>query len=97
MIRQERLRVGDTVRPMQGRIVRNVHTLYALILTFLAILFLPHAALAEPYFAAREGLKCAACHVNPSGGGMRNAFGNVWAQTTLAERRIEVAGAEIKS
>ena len=33
------------------------------------------AAQALPRFAAETGAKCQSCHINPSGGGMRNAFG----------------------
>jgi len=38
---------------------------------------------AEPYIALREGLKCATCHVNHTGGGMRNGYGGLFTQTEI--------------
>ncbi|MEK9138846.1 MAG: hypothetical protein AAB393_17130, partial [Bacteroidota bacterium] len=38
---------------------------------------------ALPRFASRTGAKCQSCHVNPSGGGMRQTFGVQYGRETL--------------
>ncbi|HXG00902.1 MAG TPA: hypothetical protein VNL69_08950 [Bacteroidota bacterium] len=40
-------------------------------------------AIALPRFASRTGAKCQSCHVNPAGGGMRQAFGQQYGRETL--------------
>lgn len=51
-------------------------TTYSRFLTAaLLVAVLSSTALSLPRFAARTGAKCQSCHINPSGGKMRQAFG----------------------
>jgi hypothetical protein len=46
-------------------------------------LLAPREAVAEPYLAVQNGYKCVNCHVNPSGGGLRTAFGDIFSENLL--------------
>jgi hypothetical protein len=58
----------------------------------LPLLLVAAQARAEPYLAVETGFKCGQCHVNPTGGGERTVFGNVFAQTQLAANRLDTGG-----
>ena len=47
------------------------------------VLMMAGPALAEPYFAVREGFRCSACHTNMSGGGKRTDLVNTHARDIL--------------
>jgi hypothetical protein len=62
-------------------------------LTLLGLLvligFAAYPAHAEPYLAVAYGQKCEACHVNPTGGGLRTTFGDVLAQNVIPSQHLD--------
>ena len=62
------------------------------IIASLLALLLAAAAHAEPYLAIANGYKCSQCHVNPTGGGARTPFGEIFAQTVLPARHLDTGG-----
>ncbi|HEY6482150.1 MAG TPA: hypothetical protein VIY54_01360 [Steroidobacteraceae bacterium] len=74
---------------MTHRLAVAVRQLPATLGVLLIFLLGTHAAHAEPYLAVQTGLKCGQCHINPTGGGERTVFGNVFAQNVLAASHLD--------
>lgn len=59
-------------------------------LLLLAALLPGGRARAEPYISVRTGQPCVACHVNPTGGGLRTVFGDTWSQTQMPQQQVDL-------
>jgi hypothetical protein len=72
---------AERQRDRRRRGLRGQGLLAALVSTVLSLPGGP--AHAEPHFSARTGLRCSRCHVSPTGGGKRTAYGVLFEQTEL--------------
>jgi len=63
-------------RPCRTAIISGLATLaVGIVVASAALVVAPRQAAALPAYAAKEGKACGYCHVNPAGGGVRNANG----------------------
>jgi hypothetical protein len=53
-------------------------TVLAVFVLLASMVAVPRSASALPAYAAKEGKPCGYCHVNPAGGGPRNAKGKAY-------------------
>jgi hypothetical protein len=70
----ETARVSMSPNVVKGIIIGGSAALAVAVL-FAGLVVAPRSATALPAYAAKEGKACGYCHVNPAGGGPRNAKG----------------------
>jgi hypothetical protein len=69
---------GD-LKPIAGAVYGLAGAGAAALILGLAVFAAPRSADALPTYAQQTGMACGRCHVNPAGGGPRNAFGKAFA------------------
>jgi hypothetical protein len=74
-----------TLRPSNALNLKGIGRLRAALLLLFAVgaWIGSRSAQAEPYLAVMQGYKCIQCHINPTGGGLRNSFGLVFAENVM--------------
>ncbi len=65
----------STSRHITGSIIIGGSAALAAAILFAGLLGAPRSASALPAYSQKEGKPCGYCHVNPGGGGARNAKG----------------------
>ena len=66
----------------------NKNIFIGMLAAALALVASGEYAQAEPYLAVQKAMQCSNCHSSPAGGGKRTVYGNVFAQSELAARRL---------
>ncbi len=70
------------------------HKYIFIILSFLFLTMLFNESYSYPKFAAYTGEKCVSCHVNPTGGGLRNPYGVKYSRDELFMNFLKKANKE---
>jgi hypothetical protein len=65
----------STSRNLTRTIIVGASAALVAIVLLAGLVAVPRSATALPAYAAKEGKACGYCHVNPAGGGPRNAKG----------------------
>jgi hypothetical protein len=81
MVMAMAVKEGITTMSINSKITRAIAGFFSLL-----ILVLAQPIFAEPYLAFKNNLQCAACHVNPIGGGARTAYGALYGTQMLPQR-----------